>query len=61
MPRQPMRERSPAELRQQAEEYRTAAKSASPSEVERLLRVAQRYEELAVLKEMVIPHRSEST
>jgi len=56
-----MRERSPAELRQQAEEYRTAAKSASPSEVERLLRVAQRYEELAVLKEMVIPHRSEST
>jgi hypothetical protein len=52
-PRPPFRERTPAQLRQQAEEYQTAAQSASGDEAQTLLRLAGRYEELARLKETI--------
>jgi hypothetical protein len=48
----PFRERTPAQLRAQAQEHREAAdREASPDTAARLLRLAERYETLAALRE----------
>jgi small-conductance mechanosensitive channel len=50
-PLPPFRERTAAQLREQAEAFRNEARSASEAERPQLLSLASRYEELARLKE----------
>jgi len=47
----PFRDRTPTQLREQAQVYRRSAAMASGKEAENLIRIAERYEAMAVLKD----------
>ena len=51
MPRVPFRDRTPSQLREQAQAHRRAAAMASGSEAANLLRLAERYETIADMKD----------
>jgi hypothetical protein len=51
-PLPPFRERTAIQLREQAEVFRNKASATAPAEAQRLIRLAERYEELARLREM---------